>query len=83
MISLQFSAENGFIVLLSLLVGWAVYRHSMKNRPGQQAHGDLAVAIGAVAASVLILGFLFGVGDGSGTVDNTPPAPLSSITTRE
>ncbi|MEW2086897.1 hypothetical protein [Streptomyces sp. NPDC005283] len=83
MISLQFSAESGFVVLLSLLVGWAVYRHSTKNHPGQQGQGDLAVPIGAVAASVLILSFLFGMGDGSGATDTTPPAPSTSVTTRE
>ncbi|MEV6740087.1 hypothetical protein AB0N14_25335 [Streptomyces sp. NPDC051104] len=78
MISLQFSAENAVVVLLSCLIGMIVYRHSRDSHAGPQAKGDLATAIAAVATTILVLSFLFGMGDGSKSTGEEPQPTVSA-----
>ncbi|MER5942506.1 hypothetical protein ABT121_35010 [Streptomyces sp. NPDC001928] len=77
MITLQISAVNGLIVALSLVVGVLVYRRTVSG----QVKGDLALAAGAVAACVLVLGFLFGVGDGAVIPTDVPPPAVAESPT--
>ena len=76
MIILQISAANGLIFVLSVIVGCLVYRQSARGA----GKGDLALAATAVASCVLVLGFLFGMGDGSTAPVGTPSpaAPQST-----
>lgn len=75
MIDLHIPGENAFVVFVGLAVGYVVYQRSATNHDGTASKADLALAIFVAAAVVGILGFLFGLGDGS---DSTPPASPSS-----
>ncbi|MEU4499663.1 hypothetical protein AB0F96_41040 [Streptomyces sp. NPDC023998] len=70
MISLQIPAANGLIVLLSLLAGFAVYFRRSR---------DIAAAVAAAVACLLVLGFLFGLGDGTPQPKEHPSAPTAPV----
>ncbi|MFB6906679.1 hypothetical protein ACFCWB_20670 [Streptomyces bacillaris] len=76
MISLQIPAANALVFIISLVVGCVVYRRSV-NHAGSVTKGDLAMAIAATAACVVVLAFLFGLGDGAATpaVPGVSPTP--------
>ncbi|MFF9192611.1 hypothetical protein [Streptomyces rochei] len=85
MLSLHIPAANAAIFTVSLVVGYLVYRHSTHAQVGTSAKGDLGMALGAVATCVVVLAFLFGLGDGkavpSPASTTTPSAPVSSTPT--
>lgn len=80
----QIDAAAGLIFLTSCVVGYLVYRHSLRPSGGVPQHGDLAAAFTAGAATLAGLAFLFSVGGGTttGQTDGpTPPSPTATAPT--
>jgi hypothetical protein len=73
-LSLHIPAANAAVFAVSLMVGYAVYRRSTYTHAGATPKGDLAMALGATATCVLVLAFLFGLGDGQASPPAAPPA---------
>jgi hypothetical protein len=77
-LSLNIPAANAAIFAISLVVGYLVYRHSMNTQAGTATKGDLGMALGAAATCMVLLAFLFGLGDGKVM---PPPVGTSGPTT--
>ncbi|WP_333733645.1 hypothetical protein [Streptomyces sp. IBSBF 3010] len=80
--NLYISAVNALIFAVACTVAYVVYGRtkSQQATDGPAAKGDLTAALTAAAAALLMLAFLFGVGDGSSTgvepaAPNRPSAP--------
>jgi hypothetical protein len=69
---------NGLVVVAAIIAGCVVFRHTRSAHTDRSATGDLSTAIAAAAAVVLILAFLFGLGDGSAGVRDAPASPPTS-----
>lgn len=70
------------IFAIGCLVGYAVYRQSLPPaHTSQPAAGNLAEAIGAALAVMLILSLLFGVGGEAEQKEETPRALVSHAST--
>ncbi|MEH0589860.1 hypothetical protein QA942_39845 [Streptomyces sp. B21-106] len=73
---------NALIVAISLVVGYLVWR---RPRVGAAASlstpvaGDLPGGAGAALATMLILAFLFGLGDGENRVGDGKPGPVTTV----
>lgn len=67
---------NGFVVVVSIIVGCIAFCRSQNAHTGMATKGDLGMAITCAAASVVILSFLFGLGYGSPARTEAPaPSP--------
>lgn len=77
MIRLEIPATNGLIFVVSCIVGFIVYNRSATVHQGSAAKGDLVAALGATATCVIVLAFLFGLGDGSPALSPQPAPGVS------
>ncbi|MEU0645963.1 hypothetical protein [Streptomyces umbrinus] len=66
---------NGFVVVVSIVVGCIAFYRSQNAHTGMATKGDLGLAVTCAAASVVILSFLFGLGDGSRAKTESPAPP--------
>ncbi|QQM38048.1 hypothetical protein [Streptomyces liliifuscus] len=69
---------NGFVVVVSIVVGCIAFYRSQNAHTGMATKGDLGVAVTCAAASVVILSFLFGLGDGS-PAESPAPSPAATV----
>ncbi|WP_406187349.1 hypothetical protein [Streptomyces sp. NBC_01006] len=79
MVNLHISAVNAMIFTLACLVAYVVYRRTKNPSvlPGRLS-GDVGAALTAAATVLLMLAFLFGVGDGSPASAGEEPLPPST-----
>ncbi|MFG2097273.1 hypothetical protein [Streptomyces sp. NPDC048612] len=69
---------NGLIVGIGCVVGYLVFRRTAVN--AQRQPGDLPAAIAAAASTIVVLAFLFGLGDGKASKpEETRPVPTPTV----
>lgn len=82
--NLHIDPVNGFIVVAGLLVGYLVYRRPAGSTGAQTPsppQKDLLGGAGAALTTILVLAFLFGLGDGANNqVEERFPSPVPTAT---
>src|SRR5690242_19024274 len=82
-LNLHIDPVNGLLVAIGLVVGYLVYRRPTVGtgvQPLTQVHGDLVGGTTAALATILILAFLFGLGDGKEVqVEDGSPGPVPTV----
>ncbi|UUU37740.1 hypothetical protein [Streptomyces sp. NBC_00162] len=80
--NLHINGENALVVALSCVVAYVVYRrtqsHQQSALTGRPGRGGLVAALTAGAATLLLLAFLFGLGDGSAKDERPSSQPPAS-----
>ncbi|MEV0937625.1 hypothetical protein ACIBMX_10385 [Streptomyces phaeochromogenes] len=80
---LYIAPVNGVVFAVACLVGFVVFQRSKGGQSGHPhvgPHGDLALAIASIAASIVALAFLLGLpGTGSTPDEGVRPAPASTL----
>ncbi|MET9694691.1 hypothetical protein ABZY81_40910 [Streptomyces sp. NPDC006514] len=80
---LHIPGQNALVVAVALAVTYVVYRrtqnHQKVSLTGQPDRGNLVAALTAGAVTLLLLAFLFGLGDGSAEAEqpSSPKTPAS------
>ncbi|WP_405409031.1 hypothetical protein [Streptomyces decoyicus] len=76
--NLHIAPLNGLIFGIGCVVGYLVFRRTAAN--AQPLPGDLPAAIAAAASTIVVLAFLFGLGDGKASKpEETRPAPTPTV----
>src|SRR3954471_10663778 len=78
-VTLYINPLNGFVVVVGCVVGYFVYRRPVSgaNVQAPQPQRDLVGGTATALATILILAFLFGLGDGQNAkVNGGDPSPL-------
>ena len=77
-LNLYINPVNGLVVVVGCIVGYLVYRRPVSGAGAQppQPQRDLVGGTATALATILILAFLFGLGDGQNAqVDGGDPSP--------
>ncbi|MDX2762395.1 hypothetical protein [Streptomyces europaeiscabiei] len=81
--NLHIDPVNGLLVAIGFVVGYLVYRRPAAGTGGEQStpmQGDLVGGTTAALATILILAFLFGLGDGTEVqVEDGAPGPVPTV----
>ncbi|MFE1789308.1 hypothetical protein ACFW7J_13100 [Streptomyces sp. NPDC059525] len=80
--NLHINGANALVVAVSCVVAYVVYRRTQSHQKvtvtGQPDRGDMVSALTAGATCLVLLAFLFGLGDGS--AKDEPPSSQAPAT---